>query len=57
MESSAMELNILIVAIAALIVLAATSIRFGAESRHGFREEHPLRSGFRRNGTPTGSAA
>jgi hypothetical protein len=57
MESSAMELTILIVAIAALIVLAATSIRFGAESRHGFREEHPLRSGFRRNGTPTGSAA
>lgn len=52
-----MELSILIVTIAALIVLAATSMRYGAESRDGFREEDPDRRGFRPNGTPSASAA
>jgi hypothetical protein len=43
-----MEATILFVAIAALILLAVTSIRFGVDSREGFRSaEHELaRRGF-----------
>ncbi|MCC7024987.1 MAG: hypothetical protein IT338_19305 [Thermomicrobiales bacterium] len=52
-----MELSILIVAIAALVILAAASLRYGAESRDGFREDLPSRPGFSRGSMPTGGAA